>query len=642
MQVHVDVAQCGQRNCIDVTWGRVGRDTFSEIVGKVKAIPGRRFVKKPNPHWHVPLDMESCRSLRAAYGEDLVIGTELLSWARAAVKIETKLSNLTLSSTATLERLPHALPALYQAIHLGPLGKGMTPEQRAEGMRQPASYQAADVAFLASARAPLNANQPGLGKTIETIASIWEAGLEEGDHLIIAPVSAVDGVWEEELALWQADSEKSIGIFACTGNRSQREKTLAEWAASTASVRWVIINPAMIGYRKDPTRTASKTIETKGKAADKACRCDAARKSHEHYDTPYPAIADHAWKTVTFDECQSGIRNHRTLTAKAVSALKVTHKKMALSGTPMKGKGSDLWGTLNYLRPDVFTSFWRFAGEYFEIEDNGFGKRVGNLKEGAEEKLFRVLAPYILRRTKAECLPWLPPKQYVDVWVTMGPQQEAAYRRMELEGEATLGDNFITTTSVLAEFTRLKQFATALCDVVDGKVVPTETSCKLEAMLDKMDEYGMFDPDNTEQQVVFSQSREVVELAAQMLRDRGLSVDVISGAQNKRGQRKAIKEAFMRGDTRVLCIVTTAGGVALTLDAASVAHMLDEMWDPGDDEQAEDRLHRASRVHQVIIYNYRTKGTIDQYIMETAFNKASAHSFLLDVRRRILEASQKR
>ena len=213
---------------------------------------------------------------------------------------------------------------------------------------------------------------------------------------------------------------------------------------------------------------------------------------------------------------------------------------------------------------------------------------------------------------------------------------------MELEGEATLGDNFITTTSVLAEFTRLKQFATALCDVVDGKVVPTETSCKLEAMLDKMDEYGMFDPDNTEQQVVFSQSREVVELAAQMLRDRGLSVDVISGAQNKRGQRKAIKEAFMRGDTRVLCIVTTAGGVALTLDAASVAHMLDEMWDPGDDEQAEDRLHRASRVHQVIIYNYRTKGTIDQYIMETAFNKASAHSFLLDVRRRILEASQKR
>ena len=517
----------------------------------------------------------------------------------------------------------------------------MTEEEKALARKGPASYQAADIAFLASAKAPLNANHPGTGKTPEWIGAVWEAGLEQGCHLVIAPTAAVDGTWEEELAKWQADAPVSVEIFACTGTRTQREATLESFERSTAPVRWVVVNPAMVQYRKDKHFFADDFIElAKDKDWEAACKCIVNKKPHWHYESTYPILHSTTWTTINIDESHKGsVRNHKTITAKALNDLRVasTGKKAASSGTPMKKKGADLWGTLHYLRPDVFSSYWRFAEGFFEIDDNGYGKKVGKLRRDREREFFRMLSPYMLRRTKAECLPWLPPKQFIPVWCVMGSKQEAQYKAMEEEGAARLGSIEITTTSILAEMTRLKQFSTALCKVSkDGKVVPTDVSCKLDRLLETMEDQGMFDEGNTEKQLVFSQSRQVVDWVAAHLEMRGLKVEKITGGQGAQGQRKAIKDRFQNGDTRVLCIVTTAGGVSLTLDAADVAHFMDEMWSPEESEQTEDRLHRASRNHQVRIYQYRTKGTIEEAIQETAMGKQEAQEFILDVRRQLL------
>jgi hypothetical protein len=110
---------------------------------------------------------------------------------------------------------------------------------------------------------------------------------------------------------------------------------------------------------------------------------------------------------------------------------------------------------------------------------------------------------------------------------------------------------------------------------------PTVDSGKFEALIEKMTEADVFE-DPTVKQVVFSQYKEVVYLVAGELKARGVKVEIISGDQNKQGQRRAIKESFQSGDTQVLCIVTTAGGVSLTLDAADTAHMLDDMWSPDE------------------------------------------------------------
>lgn len=631
-QVLIETNQCdSKRICVDFTYN-------ATLVSRMRGVSGRSFVKTPHKHWHVPLDMETCRELRKAFGNDLVIGPSLYSWAQNAANAEVALGTLASADTAVLQRLHSVLPALHEAIHLGPRGLIMTPQERAEALLGPASFQAADVRFLVESANPLNGNQQGIGKTPEWIAAVWEAGLEEGNHLVIAPATAVDGTWEPELEKWQEDAGKLVGIYACTGTRSQREATLAAWQRSKAAVNWVVVNPAMIQFQKDGTRTSPITLPLKGKAALQGCYCKQGKDAHEHYTNPYPELTKVEWTTIAIDECHKGnIRNHKTITSKAIHKLR-TQKRHALSGTPMKKKGSDIWGILHWLNPDVFTSYWRMAETYFNVDDNGFGKTVGTLRKEMEEPFFRMLQPYIIRRTKAEVLTWLPPKHYVEVLCQMTERQGKQYREMAAEGVARLEEGTVSTINILAEFTRLTQFAFGVWKKgPDGKLMPTEDSGKLAALLEKMEEADLFD-DTSVKQLVFSQYRQVVELVATVLRAKGVKVEIISGKQNKQGQRRAIREAFQAGDVQVLCIVTTAGGVSLTLDAADTVHMLDDLWSPDEAEQAEDRAHRASRVHQVTIYQYRTIDSIDQYRAKTAAEKAVEHKRILDIRRDLLAA----
>lgn len=640
------------RICVD--WMGFSRDLHEGI----QTVSGRSFVKTPHKHWHVPLDLETCRTLRQVFDPEdngtLVIGDRLKSWAAAEIKQESKLQQIVTRDTAALKRLPTLMPQLYDAIHLGPAGKHMTEAERAVARAGPASYQAADVEFLVEAPASLNANEQGLGKTIEWIATVWEAGIEEGDHLVICPKSAADATWESELTKWQAEKLEHVGIFMCVEeDKADREAVLTRWLQCELPVRWVIVNPDMLMLRKQPPEfeydddwqpyrrlpgTAPFVLAVKGPKKEKwACRCEAGkRKPHEHYERPFPELYEYQWRTICIDEAHKVIRNHKNITAQSVKdlALMPDGKKCLMTGTPMKKFGGvDIWGILNYLRPDVFTSYWRIADAFFEVTSNGFGKTVGKLREDKEESFFRMLIPYVLRRTKKEAAPWLPDKVYVDVDVKMGTRQRQQYRRMEEEAWAASGTNEITAGGNLARIVRMKQFANAHSKVdLNGDIIPLY-SPKVEAMLGKMAERGMFEEDTEHQALVFSQSRRMVNFIEERLRAEGMSVMTITGATKNRRQ---VKEQFQAGKAQVLVIVTTAGGTSLTLDAADDVHLIDEMWDPGEDEQAEDRAHRVSRIHQVTVFTYRTLESIDEDIAMTKFDKKETHSLILDIRRKAL------
>jgi SNF2 family DNA or RNA helicase len=634
MQVTIEIAKCGTDNVIDIMF-----PYSPSLVDKVKQVSGRKWHKEGR-HWHAPLDMESCRSLRRIFGKDLVIGPELRSWAFNAKRNEERLGSIALGSEAPpLPVLQSKLKKAYEAVWLGPLGRFMTPEQREEALKGPGSFQAADVAYVTASPTPLIGNEQGTGKTLTWIASVWNADLEEGNHLVICPRAAIDGTWEGELKTWQEGAPKDVEIFACVDQRNDREEVLERFRKSTAAVKWVIVNPAMVQYVKDPTRTSKKCVAVKGAKAQKdACYCKARKGPHEHYTNPYPVLHETHWTTLCIDEAHKGsIRNHRSLTSMGMFDLNVPEKRTAMSGTPMKKKGGhDIWGILNWLQPKVFTSSWRFWETYFVIDDNGYGKKVGNLKPGVERDFFAMLTPYMLRRLKKEVAPWLPEKHYIPVNCTMGDRQRKQYLAMHESALVEFGDRELSATETLAKFTRLKQFANAYCNLDGDRLVPVE-SCKVDALLEKMDEAGMFDEGETRKQLVFSQSLEMVRFVAETLRAKGLSVEIISGRDNKKSaQRKALIDRFQNGDLRVLVIVTTAGGVSLTLDSADEVHLLDEMWSPDEDQQAEDRAHRVSRIHQVTVFIYRTIDTIDDYIMETKADKADTHTFILDTRRKML------
>lgn len=643
MKVTCEIAECREDlNVIDV------RFPYSRtFVEAMRDVAGRSFQGGSDKHWHVPLDMEACRSLRRAFGDALIIGPRLKSWATAQVRMADRLGALSLAvEAAPMQRLHRVLPALHRAVWIGPKGRYMTEDEKDEAMKGPGSYQAADVQFIAEAPAPFVGNDQGTGKTLTWIASVWEAGIEEGCHLIIAPKAAVSGTWEGELRRWQAERD-DVEVFVCVDERGDREAVLDAFERSTARVKWVVVNPHMLMWRKDPSRTSKRCISVgTGKKSIGACVCGRLKGPHEHYVSPYPQLDGITWRTLCIDEAHKGsVRNHKSLTAKSLKAIKVMPaphgKRAAMSGTPIRKKGgSDVWGLLNYLRPDVFTSSWRFWGTYFEIHEDDYGKKVGDLRPEMTDELFRALQPYMLRRLKSEVAPWLPDKMYIPVDCFMGKKQLAQYASMETEGVSYANANDserVVTTGTLDRLTRLKQFANAYCEVrSDGTLEPIE-SCKVDALIEKMDEAGMFDEGSERKQLIFSQSREMVRYTARRLREQGLDVEIISGKDNaKSAQRNDLIDRFQNGDLRCLVIVTTAGGVSLTLDAADEVHLLDEMWDPGDDAQAEDRAHRVSRIHQVTIYIYRSIGTIDQDVADAKEAKAASHSLVLDVRRRMV------
>lgn len=94
-------------------------------------------------------------------------------------------------------------------------------------------------------------------------------------------------------------------------------------------------------------------------------------------------------------------------------------------------------------------------------------------------------------------------------------------------------------------------------------------------------------------------------------------------------------------DPRVIVMTTTAGGVAITLDLVENVHIMDETWTPDDQEQLADRAVNTSRMHQVGVYVYRSRNTVEHHIAETNVDKAHINREILDLRRQGFRATMR-
>lgn len=620
----------------------------ADLVRNIKRVPGARFVRT-GPHWTIPKDLDACRELREKIDPDrrgiLEIGPELRMWATSQLETHRNLGSLAAATTAELSVLPDRLPDLYEAVHVGPIGRFLNAKEFKAKLKEPPSFQAADVAFMAQAEAPGNFNQPGTGKTIEVIAATYEAKLDHGLHIVACPLTSMESVWEMELIKWT-----DAWVLSATGNRASREAAIAEALrlASEGECTWLIVNPAMLAVAKDDTNTSDtyvKKVKPKEYDADMGCRCDRLKDPHWHYDYRYPEFATLPITQLIIDEAHdAALGNPNALTSVGIRKIgERAEKRTVMTATPMGGKPIKLFGILQYLRPDVFTSKYNWADNWLLTEqtDNGYGKNLAKAKLNPvkERRFNESLIPYVLRRTKEDVLPWLPPKQFVHLWCDMTDAQKTQYEKFAADADIRIGDEGLSATNVLAEYTRLRQFATAVCTISDGSLIPTTDSSKLPHLMQILEERGMVGEDKTdkEQVVIFSQFNEVVHMVANHLREKGVAVETLTG-QTTQTKRNELQTRFQEGgDLQVLVMNVKAGGVSITLDRASTVVFMDETWNPDDQEQAEDRCHRASRIHQVTIYYLRTKETIEEYVFDTTTGKSLTNEQVLDIRRRMEE-----
>lgn len=599
-----------------------------DLVAAIRSVPSAQFrgAAEGGPKWVLPLNLDVARRLREEIGSNLVLGRAVRIWGKEQVKREANLHAL-----ATTDSVP--LEELKISKKLPELAKWFRP------------YQRADVKFLGDTSA-LNLNEQRLGKTTEIVGAVFEADLENGPHLVAAPRTSLNTVWRYEIERWTANLDQPHEVITYSGGLSklERERALDEfWACVDEDYPvWFV------------------------------CTFATLRDGQE------PAVDE--WNSFTIDEYhRSGLpnagakRGTGTKFADAVKDIKAK-RRYALSGTPMGGKPIKLWGALNFLYPHQFTSKWQWAKLWLEVSSNGWGQEIGTITRGREDDFYKSIAPYAIRRLRSEVLPQLPKAQWIDVWCEMTKNQSQQYKEMAARAEIRIEEKSLNALGILAEYTRLKQFADAYCgeikdvlvrcELCEGKghmgedyaaicsrcegtgkdikqtVIPSADSGKLPYLMERLAENGIAkgDMEGESVAVIASQFKSIADMVHKYLNEQGIPAVKITG--DTADEERVANQMLFRvdgnrkvGDARVIVMTTTAGGVAITLDLADNVHILDETWVPDDQEQLADRVFNASRMHQVGVYVYRSLNTIEQHIQEVNIDKAKVNREILDLRR---------
>jgi hypothetical protein len=402
------------------------------------------------------------------------------------------------------------------------------------------------------------------GKTIECLGAIIEGGYIDGPNLISAPIRSLENVWRKEIETWLP------GIPVFTSEDSSKRKR--EVAAGLALARegkpcFVLVNSDMLRVKKwkgkiDPT--TGKQIEAEPtKKTNLACKTHEAPKegqSNNLYVWGNDLMRDICavdWQTFTVDEFhQEGLNNPLTLFTIG-SGLVKADRHWRMSGTPMGGKPINLFPVLRSVEPARFSNKGKWVDRWLESYSNGYGNVISGIKDGLEEDFYNAHARHMVRRLKHEALPGIPRKQIVEVTCKMTQRQKAQYIAFENDAEIEIqsvikGDDpaQVVGTCILAQFTRLKQFANAYCVANEkGEIVPTEESGKLAQLEEKLDELGIrkLMPEPNARAIISSESKRMAKMVHAWLEAKGIDAGLLTGDTKPADSQQAI-QWFQEGD----------------------------------------------------------------------------------------------
>lgn len=304
------------------------------------------------------------------------------------------------------------------------------------------------------------------------------------------------------------------------------------------------------------------------------------------------------------DEAQY-IKNHSTQVAKSVKEIEAGFK-LALTGTPVENRLSELWSIFDYLMPGFLYSYQHFR-EALEIPI------VQNNDEEAMQRLQKLIKPFVLRRLKKDVLTDLPDKLEENVYAKLEGEQQKLYdahvQRMRMMLDKTSDEEFRTAKiQILAELTKLRQICCEPALIFEGY---TENSAKAQMCMDLVKNAI----NGGHKILLFSQFTSMLAHIGKALEKEGIRYFMLTGATPKE-KRLEMVDAFNHDDTPVFCISLKAGGTGLNLTAADIVIHYDPWWNLAVENQATDRAHRIGQENVVNVYKLIVKGTIEDNIVK--------------------------
>ena len=405
------------------------------------------------------------------------------------------------------------------------------------------------------------ADDMGLGKTLQVIAFLWsefqESRPEENRRaLVVTPASLVFN--------WMSEIERfapGLPATVVTGDVKERKALI-----QNAGEREVLITSYDL-LKRD-------------------------LKAYQKLDFVVQII----------DEAQY-IKNHGTQVAKAVKEIR-SEFRLALTGTPVENRLSELWSIFDFLMPGFLYSYEKFRKE-IELP------AVQYSNSDAMERLQKMIRPFVLRRLKKDVLKDLPDKLEKDMFSPLENEQKELYEahteRLRLMLGMQSDAEFRTSKlQILAEITRLRQICCYPGLVYEGY---KGNSSKLEMCMELVQNAV----NGGHKLLLFSQFTTMLDVLAERLKKAKISFYVLTGATSKEKRARLVK-AFNEDDTSVFCISLKAGGTGLNLTAADIVIHYDPWWNLAVQNQATDRAHRIGQQNVVSVYRLFMKDTIEERI----------------------------
>ncbi len=320
---------------------------------------------------------------------------------------------------------------------------------------------------------------------------------------------------------------------------------------------------------------------------------------------------------VVLDESQA-IKNPLTKTARAIRLLKSDHR-LAMTGTPVENNTTELWSLFAFINPGLLGNF-----KYFREH---FATPIERLQDDETANLLRKLVyPFILRRTKAQVAPELPPRTERVFFTEMSDEQAAFYEqwrtyyRSLLLGLIEEEGLQHARMKVLEGLLRLRQIA------IHPKLVDRTyqgTSGKFELLLETLETLR----EEGHKALIFSQFVKVLGLVRHELDARGIPYAYLDGQTR---DRQAIVDRFQHDEHVPFFLISLrAGGVGLNLTAADYVIHIDPWWNPAVEQQAADRTHRIGQEKPVFVYRLITRNTVEEKILDLQERKQQLVSQLI-------------
>ncbi len=312
------------------------------------------------------------------------------------------------------------------------------------------------------------------------------------------------------------------------------------------------------------------------------------------------------WHRLVLDEAQT-IKNSRSRAARAVRRLAADHR-VALTGTPVENRLSELWSLMDVLNPGLLGSQERFRARFaMPIEREG--------DADAARRLRAVTRPFLLRRLKTDptIIDDLPDKIETTEYCRLTVEQASLYRAVvdDMIGRIENSDGIERRGNVLAAMAKLKQVCNHPAQLLhdrsslgrrSGKVI------RLEEILEEILAEGG-------RVLCFTQFTEFAEMLLPHLCARfATDVAYLHGGTSKK-RRDEMVARFQSGDgPRIFLLSLKAGGTGLNLTAANHVIHLDRWWNPAVEGQATDRAFRIGQTRNVQVHKFVCTGTLEERI----------------------------